>query len=506
MKKRLLSSALIITGIFSAAFGQNKGNEASADRTLRGSGRVNASTLGMEFDLPLGAYPGRGINVPISLSYSSKQWRMVYIGDSPVPGGNGVPCFKHYSPRFAEESASGWTTSMAVPYIEYTGIGTYYNAEGNGLATSEVDCPDTTGGNQFLSGLYVRRILLHLPSGETHEMRPDDTVISFTAGGSHPNDPNNPANWNATYYAADGSNIKYIQNSANGTYKVLMPDGSFYNFDATTPNGIDRKAVKFTDRNGNYTSYYPPGTYNGINYANGYWQDTLGRKLAVPLGLQAPNAPTTENSPQEYSMPGMTETYKFQWKQLKGGSAAESGLTNFSDSLKYYGDTYTCGQTYCSHSAETYLFAGGAFSKIVSNTLFNPIVLTEIELPTGQKYEFSYDTYGRIEQIKYPTGGEEHFDYSVVPTLSTVEPDDVGSLSNFGVTDRKVYKYAGDTSPYEWTYSANYSGSQGYQVNINNPDGTRVERFLHRGNGTNVESRFGYDNGLAGMAYEERGI
>ncbi len=110
MKKRLLISALIITGAVSAVFGQNKGNETSADRTLRGSGRVNASTLGMEFDLPLGSYPGRGINVPISLSYSSKQWRMAYIGDSPAPGGNGNPCFKHYLPRFAEESASGWTT------------------------------------------------------------------------------------------------------------------------------------------------------------------------------------------------------------------------------------------------------------------------------------------------------------------------------------------------------------------------------------------------------------
>ena len=49
---------------------------------------------------------------------------------------------------------------------------------------------------------------------------------------------------------------------------------------------------------------------------------------------------------------------------------------------------------------------------------------------------------------------------------------------------------------------------QGYKVTTNNPDGTSTQRFLHRGNddcnGCGVGT-FGYDNGLAGMAYEERG-
>lgn len=48
--------------------------ENKADQALRGSGRVNSSTLGMEISIPLASFPGRGINVPISLSYSSKVW------------------------------------------------------------------------------------------------------------------------------------------------------------------------------------------------------------------------------------------------------------------------------------------------------------------------------------------------------------------------------------------------------------------------------------------------
>ncbi len=59
-------------------FGSSRGGdhtENSDDQTLKSSGRVNPSTLGMELSIPLGSYPGRGVNVPVSISYSSKVWR-----------------------------------------------------------------------------------------------------------------------------------------------------------------------------------------------------------------------------------------------------------------------------------------------------------------------------------------------------------------------------------------------------------------------------------------------
>ena len=107
-RQSIIAAAVLILGIFIfGAFGQNSDNKNSADRALHGSGRVNASTLGMEIDIPLGAYPGRGINVPIGLSYSSKQWRMESMGRQPIPGGNYSSCWAHYNGIFAEESASG---------------------------------------------------------------------------------------------------------------------------------------------------------------------------------------------------------------------------------------------------------------------------------------------------------------------------------------------------------------------------------------------------------------
>jgi YD repeat-containing protein len=490
-----------------SGWGQDRGNQTSADNTLRGSGRVNSSTLGMEFDLPLGSYSGRGINVPISLSYSSKNWRMEFVGSNPIPGGNNSPCYKQYIPIFSEKSASGWTSSLQTPYIEYLGAKNYYNADGTPY-TNNVDCPSSTGGTESYPQHYLRRLIVHLPSGETHELRPDDTVLSFPIGSNcntnpsscDPNDPTNPNVWNTTYYAIDGSGIKYQQNSDGNLYRLLMPDGSFYDFDHTTQNLSDRKATKFTDRNGNFTSY---------NKTNGNWTDTLGRNIINPV-KEVPSSPSINT----YSMLGMTGTYKFNWKQLKGSSATESGLTNFNQNLKYYGETYICNNnsgypTYCTRPASETLYYAYPDARIISNSLFNPIVLSEIELPNGQKYKFGYDVYGRIEKISYPTGGEEFFQYAPIAPLTMLESDDgVTGQTNFGVINRKVYKFAGDTTPYEWTYQAQYvSYASGYKVTINNPDDTKIERYLHRGFGSETAepSKYGYDNGLAGMAYEERG-
>ncbi len=513
MNRTLAVSALIILGVFTTVFGQNTDNKNSSDRALHGSGRINASTLGMEIDIPFGGYTGRGINVPINLSYSSKLWRMDSDGFQPVAGGNYSSCYANYLARYAEESAAGWTSSLAVPFIEYTGGKNFYNFDGTPISYSDVQCPESGGGGGSNAYYYIRRLTVHLPSGETHELRADDTQIAFSSSGnSDPNGPYQSYMWNATFYATDGSNVKYIQNSANNTYRLLMPDGSFYDFDAGTSQGADRKAVKFTDRNGNFTTYYAPGSVDdqNVTHPNGYWKDTLGRNISIPLAPQAPTVPTTAANPQVYAMPGMTGTYKLHWKKLKDNTAGESALTDFSQNLKPIGDTYLCYNSQgfpaiCVYPAGVSLFSGGGNStgpRINNPTIFNPVVLAEIELPTGQKYKFSYDIYGRIEKIIYPTGGEELFQYSVVPTLSTLEPDNLVSLTNFGVTDRKVYPTAGQTANYHWTYSANYVSPQGYQVTTNNPDGTRSERILHQGNDMNVISQFGYDNALAGMAYE----
>jgi hypothetical protein len=300
---KVFSSWLLILLLFISAFGQSvQHTENKADQALRGSGRVNPSTLGMEIDIPLGSYPGRGINVPISLSYSSKLWRMEYTHSDPggiITGG----CRAINSARYSENSASGWTTSLAVPYIEYVGKDNLYDSDGFPLGSQDQTLCDPTAPPNYAQNAYIRRLSIHLPGGETHELRADDTPVIYSPSSMCPPangyscDPNSywlQENWNRIFYAVDGSNIKYIEDSNSNTYRLLMPDGSYYDF-ANTESSVNqataRKAIKFTDRNGNYTSY---------NDQTGIWTDTLGRTLTTPIGTSAPSEPTTAQNPQIY--------------------------------------------------------------------------------------------------------------------------------------------------------------------------------------------------------------
>lgn len=52
----------------------------SQDLNRRSSIEVDPSTLGLNISIPLEDYSGRGIALPISLSYSSKLWRIGYNG------------------------------------------------------------------------------------------------------------------------------------------------------------------------------------------------------------------------------------------------------------------------------------------------------------------------------------------------------------------------------------------------------------------------------------------
>lgn len=505
----IFSGLLLILLLSISSFGQAaQHTENKADQTLRGSGRVNPSTLGMEIDIPLGSYPGRGINVPISLSYSSKLWRIEYTGSAPggiVTGG----CRAINHAEYSENAAAGWTTSLAVPYVEYTGKDNLFDSNGFPWGVDASLC-DPGGPPSNTENAYLRRLAIHLPGGETHELRADDTVeiyppwsncIPPTNQSCASNDPSLQHNWNRTYYAVDGSNIKYVEDSDSNTYRLLMPDGSFYDFAGTISSmnlATARKAVKFTDRNGNYTGY---------NDQTGVWTDTLGKPLTAPIGAAAPAAPTVNS----YTMPGTTGSYKFHWKQLKGNSAADSALSDFGQILRYRGSKYPSGSTgnWATQPAGTYLFGSHTDSYVVRQEIFNPVVLTEIELPTGQSYKFTYDIYGRIERIYYPTGGEERFVYSVIAPLAASPQTNVSDQANFGVTNRKLYPTAGQGAPYEWSYGVSHVAPSGYKVSVTAPDGTISQRVLHRANslcpGCGMGT-FGYDNGLAGMPYEELGF
>jgi hypothetical protein len=151
--------------LLSAAAGQStQYTKNSPDQTLRSNGRVNPSSLGMEMNIPLSEYAGRGISLPLGLSYSSKLWRFQENRIEYLNNGNqNIYAYARYS----EDAASGWTSSLSQAYIEYTGELNRFDNQGRPLP-DEVFGP---GAPSPIGDNYIRRIRVFLPGGGSHELR-----------------------------------------------------------------------------------------------------------------------------------------------------------------------------------------------------------------------------------------------------------------------------------------------------------------------------------------------
>jgi hypothetical protein len=240
----------------SPLFAQNvQHTENKPDLGLRSDARVDPSTLGMSFSIPLASYPGRaGHGLPVAITYNSKVLRLAFrnVDSPPISGAitwTGV--------EFAEHSTAGWTSTLTPPRVEFTGMGQFYDWQGIG-ACQDVCLPgQTTVGDH-----YIKRIHVHMPDGSSHELRLDDQV--------HVGLPVAP--FTGTFHAVDGSRMRFESNA--GTASVLyLPDGSLYLFGAYN-NGTELTATHFIDRHGNTLAY---------NAGTRQWTDTLGRAITNPL-------------------------------------------------------------------------------------------------------------------------------------------------------------------------------------------------------------------------------
>src|SRR6266849_6709362 len=107
---RLSRSLLIIVSVATFAAAQDIRNPESAiDNRMRTDLRVDPVSHALQFQIPLGQYPGRGgTSLPITLYYSSKLWNIKYM--------NTIQCTDDpgslYRAEYAHTSASGWTSSL----------------------------------------------------------------------------------------------------------------------------------------------------------------------------------------------------------------------------------------------------------------------------------------------------------------------------------------------------------------------------------------------------------
>jgi RHS repeat-associated protein len=416
-------------------------NQKSVDLGLRSDLKINPSTRAVEMQIPLGFYAGRaGLNVPITISYSSKVWRVGYQGYSPGQYTNGQPTGNGYviaAAQYAEHSRGGWTSSVGIPVIDNYSNSEAYNQFGN-----------PTAGNCSTSGCFnVDRLLVRMPDGSTHELRSSD----------QPYDAVNPPQLPDDLYAVDGSRLRYQRSTST----LFMPDGSRF------------IGGQYIDRNGNTLTYGSPLT------------DTLGRSIpSLPLSGIAGD--------YSYTPLGMNGTYTFKWRNL-----GDAGVLTTSQQLQYIADS---GCPPGAGSNSSHLFSSSLDTCIGNaGSVFNPVVLSQIVLPTGQAYIFTYNIYGEVDKVQLPTGGYERYEYGqIIPLSSMTVPYSQG---NRGVIKRWVSASGLSADEVLWQYG---DLGVGGTVTILAPDGSLTERYLHTD--MSMSGTFGYsqDGSRAGLAYDER--
>ena len=460
---------------------------ASGQNVVYTQGSIG-SGLENTIQIPLQSYPGRGrASLPINLTYSSRVWRIGAI--TTINNNIWIKYQTITEAIYSENAVAGWKSSLDLPIIEWPrNDDTYYY-------TGKPYC-HVCGSNfrQF----RVARVFITLPDGSKHELRKADQPYEGAI------------DMFGTFYSVDGARLRYDSTGQN-TGTLYFPDGTRYVLNGST--------AQYIDRNGNTANY---------NAANRQWTDTLGRVIGLPL----PANPTAGE--QLYYLPGMPQPYKLIWKNLSqtgvltplpgGGTPTRKTIANEYLPFPNSPPTPPSGNNFPvtivpSYSEIPSLFISDYMDEEdmgpqtivvgrgqVGAALFDPVVLTEVVLPNNLSYKFTYNIYGEIDKVVYPTGAFERYTYSKIPALGDVKPP--YSQASRGVTLRQQSANGTGNDLVDWTYTG------GACVSVTPPlNGARTVTCRrnfptpqHQGTfGTIIKYwPFGFEDSRQGQVYEER--
>lgn len=471
-QKYIFIVVLMLIGLTQTNFGQPiNQTQNKADQTLRSNARVNPSTLGMEFSLPLGGYVGRaGNDKPLTLEYSSKVWGSFTPDTWETQTGTPVTDLR---PQFAKGSVRGWTTSLQAPRIEFPD-----DRYGHPMGGSEGQLMVPDGSTTLY---YIKRLNVFMPDGSAYEMRQDDNLYEWGQS-------TGTFDFYGTYLSVDGSQMRLDVNTSQSV--LYFPDGGRMLFDS---NG---NASSYIDSNGNKT------TYNSTPHQ---WTDTLGRVLTNPLPASQGEIGTfqpTEGT-QNYQFPGyngQNQQAEFIWAKLSTQHSSPAYMTS-RFCLSFQDKNLPSGSTILFTVVGIPTNACDPFT-----TPFDPIILTEVRLQNGSAYKFHYNLFGEIDRIDYPTGGYERFEYGQIPPIQSA--GDAGyDQFNRGVKKRWVSSDGTSGSEVLWQYDVTRVNQElptdYYKIRTTAPDNSYTEQYLFDQD-SDLQYPWGFGNIAIGRPFEER--
>ncbi len=430
-------------------------------------GRVNDSGS-LSLGVSLGTYKGRGIDLPVSLSYSSDIWKIEHLGKVQVTPPEYGCCITQSVTEaiYSKNAMSGWKSALDLPIIEFPKSTTTYDYKGK-----------STGSVAGCAGYRIREVYIHMPDGSTHTLRKNDQPSNTNPVG---------VDMYGTFYAIDGSRLRFDGNGTPDTGTIYMPDGTRYTLGHPTSHLVDR--------NGNTMSY---------NEGTRQWTDTIGRVIANPL----PTTPTVGDFP--YSLPGLAGvnggllTYTLKWRKLADVRTPDAVTGNTpalrviaSEALPNPNGLPGSSNFPVSNPAQyERLFQSSPFGNsgdgpIVPTVIvgraqsfgqvFDPVVLSEIVLPNGTSYRFGYNVYGEIDKVVYPTNAYDLYEHTGVPPAveahdtTTNEEDPQPYIQALrSLKTRKQSESGSGNDIREWKYTIVKDLDGGGSATVIAPDKTR---------------------------------
>jgi RHS repeat-associated protein len=440
--RAVVGRALLLFAFFATAVGpawsQISNVTGETETPMAGTGRdyihslnetVDPATGALNLSISVPVAPGRNLTLPFAFSYSSNSaWHM-----EPLPTlGTATP---HWEIGIAQ--LGGW--SFTIPslsrqqQVSYPPPSNPSNSTGCSITTSYVFTDPSGGRHAFGIG--------HVDNFETSVNGVDYTC----AISSLPN-----AAGDGQYQAALVGGVTSNLNpnpDTDGTPKIVDADGTVYNFGSPWGCGKDTSGsfqnyglpVSIEDRNGNLVNI---STTYGMN------------STCLGSGFSAMNALGTIISASNFGQSPTTVTIL--------------GLPSPSYTLTWESSTPT-GLAISHHQLVTDSNCGG-----LPTTAHNlaPSVVSEIALPNGQSYSFTYDSVtGFIQQITYPTGGTVTYTWGVSSLAGATSYNDTqGALGgcqftyDTPVVTKRVVAIGGvQTLEQDFSYSTTWSSTAPWQ-------------------------------------------
>ena len=420
--RRLLVCSVVVFCLASA-FAQNNPDESQGLKpydTWHGGDldSVSVTSGGLSLHIPLASFPQRGnLDLSFMVSFSNKQWYLA------------PPQFD----RFGHQTSSAKWLPMRNTGVQIVSSTDWWE---NTCTVAE----NTDPINQNGQIVYTWSDSVSSPDGSSHLFGAQ--TESFA-----------PEQFPVRSLDATGLLRPDAQT-------VILPNGTKYSYplssSCSSPKGFIRggaQPTSVTDANGNQITIGTTG-----------WTDTVGRFLpgsgsSAVQGIQ-PGVPTPDLS----QCPVGTASALI-WN-VPGVATVNAGVRTF----------YFC---YSMFTLSTALPTTTDQGTTLNYGPVNASLLSAVVLPDSTKWIFTYDNYGDVLNVSFPTGGSLAYSYTVGPTNATTDE----SFSTW-VASRTVDANDG-TGGHQWSY--NFQATSGFLYSasgvatITSPDGNDVVHTIGPG-------------------------